>query len=77
MKRPNPLPPDMMTAAERCQSDPYFSMLVKMFYGLFQEHNGSGAGITPSEIREASGYAWQLYIERHAQPLMIIREPDA
>ena len=60
-----------MTPAERAKSDPTFSFLVKHFYALYEQNSGSGAGITPSEIREASGYAWQLYAERHPAPLLL------
>jgi len=61
----------MMTPKERMQSDPNFHFLVRHFYNLYEHHCGSGAGITPSEIREASGYAWQLYVERHPSPLVV------
>ena len=55
-----------MTPAERAVADPHFHMLVRFFYDAFEQHCGSGAGFTPTEIREASGYAWQLYTERHS-----------
>lgn len=66
----------MMTPQERLRTDPVFSMLVRQFTLLFEAHCGSGAGITPSEIREASGLAWQIYLERHALPIPLIRRPN-
>jgi hypothetical protein len=58
-----------MTPAERARSDPHFARLVTMFAHEFENCDQAGAGLTPSEIREASAYAWQLYIERHPHPL--------
>lgn len=66
----------MMTAAERAETDPVFRMLVHAFYDMFASHCGTGAGLTPSEVREASGYAWQMYVERHSQPIPILVDPD-
>lgn len=63
-----------MTAAERYRQDPTFHMLVDQLGLLFEKHCGSGAGITPTEIREAAGLAWQLYAERHALPVFIREE---
>lgn len=62
-----------MTPAERAKVDPTFHFLVRSFYDMFERQCGSGAGVTPSEIREASGYAWQLYAERH--PPSIVLDP--
>ena len=61
----------MRTARERYESDPHFRMLVSVFYREFSNFNASGAGLTPSEIREASGFAWQMYMERHPSPLLV------
>lgn len=60
-----------MGPAERYKNDPVFHQLVHSFYAMFEDYCGSGAGITPSEIREASGYAWQRYIERHPFPILV------
>lgn len=65
-----------MTAAERMKTDPLFHALVRQMYALFVEHCGSGAGFTPSEIREASGYAWQMYAERNLMPSMLVRPEE-
>ena len=54
-----------MTSFLRYQTDATFHALVNMFVNLFEHHCGSGAGVTPSEVREASGLAWQIYSERH------------
>lgn len=51
------------------RTDPVFAALVHSFHAMFEQHCGTGAGITPSEVREASGLAWQLYIERHPYPI--------
>lgn len=64
------------TPRERMDTDPVFRTLVYSFYSMFEQHCGSGAGITPSEIREASGYAWQMYLERHSIPIPIVRGDD-
>jgi hypothetical protein len=62
-------------ARERYKNDPTFHALVQMFLHLFESQLGSGAGVTPSEIRDASGLAWQLYHERHVDPIWI-RPPN-
>lgn len=64
----------MMTPRERYLADPHFHLLVDLFIGIFEEHCGSGAGVTPTEIREASGLAWQSYVERHPSPLFLHQE---
>ncbi len=63
-----------MNPAERCKRDPVFAALVAAFEGMFRQHCGTGAGITPSEIREASGFAWQRYMERNAVPPIVFVE---
>ena len=60
-----------MQARERYLNDPVFHALVQTMLKVFEAHCGSGAGITPSEIREASGLAWQMYYER--TPAVFIR----
>lgn len=65
-----------MDARERFRTDPMFRALVMACLGLFESHLGSGAGVTPSEIREASGLAWQLYHERHVSPIFMPPRPD-
>lgn len=65
----------MKTVQERVKEDSVFAAMVHSFYDMFNRYCGTGAGITPSEVREASGYAWQLYMERHPSPSYIIREP--
>lgn len=62
-----------MTLAERYQSDPYFHRLVDMLVHEFGMSTLSGAGLTPTEVREAAGFAWQIYAERNPHPLMIAR----
>jgi hypothetical protein len=52
-------------AAERYKTDPYFHQLVDLFLHQFMESHESGAALTPSEVREASSLAWQIYIERY------------
>lgn len=64
-----------MTPQERYRQDPLFASLVQMFYHVFASYCGTGAGVTPTEIREASGLAWQQYAERHAQPIMVLPPP--
>ncbi len=61
----------MMTPKERMATDPVFHALVKTMYDLFENYCTSGAGITPSEIREASGFAWQIYAEHNAMPWLV------
>jgi hypothetical protein len=63
----------MRTPQERMKEDPVFAALVHSFFDMFARHCGSGAGITPSEVREASGLAWQMYIERHPEPIPWIK----
>ena len=64
----------MRTPVERYQTDPVFHHLVQVYVREFQKADSTGAGLTPTEIREASSLAWQLYLERHALPAMILRE---
>lgn len=64
----------MMTPQERVRVDPVFAVLVRSMHDLFERHCGTGAGITPSEVREASGLAWQMYAERHVEPLLVLDE---
>jgi hypothetical protein len=59
------------SARERYLKDPLFSALVASFLHIFETQCGTGAGVTPSEIREASGYAWQLYHERRVDPIWL------
>lgn len=66
----------MRTPQERLKSDPVFAALVQQFTYLFAHHCGSGAGLTPSEIREASGLAWQIYMERHPNPILVTESPE-
>jgi hypothetical protein len=65
-----------MTPLERYKTDATFAALVRNFYDMFQHHCGTGAGITPSEVREASGLAWQMYVERNAVGIPVIKPPD-
>jgi hypothetical protein len=58
-----------MSARNRMHNDPVFATLVKSMYDIFETTCGTGAGVTPTEIREASGLAWQIYVERHAEPI--------
>jgi len=58
---------------ERYHNDPTFHAITDMLRNLYEQHCGSGAGITPSEIREASGLAWQMYAERNLVPSILIR----
>lgn len=61
----------MMNVKERYQHDSVFHALVQMFYREYEKiENYGGAGLTPTEIREASGLAWQMYYERNASPLL-------
>ena len=66
----------MKTAEERFRTDPLFAAIVNQMYAMFNEYCGSGAGITPSEIREASGFAWQMYAERNIAPIPVIQKGD-
>lgn len=61
-----------MTPMERYRSDPYFHQIVDMFIRQFETSTGSGAGITPTEVRDAAGLAWQIYYERHSSPMIPI-----
>lgn len=63
-----------MTPIERYHTDPNFTYLVRSFIRMFEQSTSSGAGYTPSEIREASGLAWQFYMEQHPSPLLIDRD---
>ena len=58
-----------MSTRERFKTDPLFATLVTSFRQMFEQYCGSGAGITPTEIREASGLAWQIYAETHPAPI--------
>ena len=67
-----------MIAADRYHNDPYFHTLVQMFYREYVKVGQfGGAGLTPTEVREASGLAWQMYVERHALPMLIKEVPSA
>jgi hypothetical protein len=57
-----------MDPQERYLADPHFHRLVDLLVLEFRQSVNSGAGFTPSEIREAAGLAWQIYMERHVQP---------
>jgi hypothetical protein len=65
----------MMTPAERYREDPFFHSLVSMLYHEFERCDSGGAGLTPTEVRQAAAFAWQIYCERHAHPLLV-RSPD-
>jgi hypothetical protein len=57
---------------DRYKEDPVFHYLVSMFYREYQKIDQyGGAGLTPSEIRVAAGYAWQMYAERHFVPSFV------
>lgn len=63
----------MQTPLERYRADPVFRQLVDMFRNMFETHcHATGAGLTPTEVREASGLAFQIYMERHGHPIMIM-----
>lgn len=63
-----------MEPAERYKRDPIFAAMVQAFLDMFQRYHGSGAGITPTEVREASGLAWQIYLERYPDvPISLTR----
>ena len=66
----------MMTPLERYHTDPYFRMLVTMFRIEFEKCDASGAGLTPTEVREASSFAWQQYAERTMKPSVFITKPE-
>lgn len=53
----------MLTPLERYHSDPLFHRLVRVLYREFADgaEMQSGAGLTPSEVREACSLAWQFY----------------
>lgn len=63
-----------MTPLERYKQDPTFATLVDMLVREFVRCDHSGAGLTPTEVRQAAALAWQIYQERHAHPLMILKE---
>lgn len=65
-----------LTAAERYQHDPFFRQLTDMLYYQFERCDQGGAGLTPTEVREACALAWQRYRERHISSLMVPRGPD-
>lgn len=65
----------MMTPQERLKNDPVFSALVQQFIYTYSHFHNTGAGITPSEIREASGLAWQIYMDRAGFDLPKIELP--
>lgn len=54
-----------MEPAERYRRDPHFHYLVDVLYREFERCDHGGAGLTPTEVREASALAWQRYAERH------------
>jgi len=62
----------MMTPVDRYRTDPVFATLVNMFASEFSKCNQSGAGLTPTEIREASSLAWQMYCERNMSPVLSV-----
>ena len=66
-----------MTPMERYHTDANFHAIVRMMLDLFENSCGTGAGFTPSEIREASGLALQIYTERHPHPMIVRPEPVA
>lgn len=66
----------MRTPAERLETDPYFARLVLMLHAEFEKCDQSGAGLTPTEVRDACSLAWQMYYERHQRELMIIAPRD-
>jgi hypothetical protein len=59
----------LRSVQERYKTDPVFRTIVMTMLQMFQM---TGEGITPSEIREAMGLAWQLYTERHPSPIMMM-----
>ena len=66
----------MRTPAERYKEDPVFYALVSTFYREFVRADASGAGLTPTEVREASSFAWQMYAERNVMPRIFLGEKD-
>lgn len=57
----------MISVKERYERDPVFRALVQSFFHMYENH---ADGMTPSEIREAAGFAWQMYYERNAYPII-------
>lgn len=62
----------MRTPLDRFHSDPVFATLVRVFLREFESQDKAGAGLTPSEVREASSLAWQFYLERNAYPIVAV-----
>ena len=55
-----------MSPAERASADPHFHMLVRFFADLGWREASTGSTVLLEGVIEASGYAWQLYTERHS-----------
>jgi hypothetical protein len=58
---------------ERMETDPVFRSIVFSMLSMFEM---TGEGITPTEVREAMGLAWQIYCERNMRPTLVVRYPD-
>lgn len=63
----------MRSPKERMETDPVFRTMVQNF---LQMYNMTAEGITPSEIREAAGFAWQIYYERNVHPTLMVHSHE-